>query len=63
MEETGRSVRKGQMAVDLSVVGALVTGVVGLVGGVLLIFTDHGGLYLLASAIAFGLLANAVFRR
>jgi hypothetical protein len=38
-------------------------GVVGLVVGLNQVGTTAGGVYLLASAVAFGLLTNAVLRR
>ncbi len=63
MDEKDTSIRKGTAAAGLSVAGAMLTGAIGLIGGILLIDDGRGGMYLLASAVAFGLLANAVFRR
>ncbi len=60
------NLRRGSIAAGLSVAGALLTGAGGLFGG--FVATGNGdfvggGIYLLAAAVAFGLLTNAVFRR
>ena len=68
MEDNDRdsAVRSGTAAAGLGVIGALLTGFVGIVGSLLATLKAEfigGGIYLLAAALAFGLLANAVFRR
>lgn len=60
------NVRRGSTVAGLSAVGALLTGAGGIFGCLIAANShDHagGGTYLLAAAVAFGLLANAVFRR
>ncbi len=47
----------------LPIVGGLTAGVAGLVVGLNQPGTTPGGVYLVASALAFGLLANAILRR
>jgi hypothetical protein len=51
----------------LSVIGGFVVGIVGFLAALLAIFNEYdyvgAGLCLIASALAFGLLANAMFRK
>lgn len=47
----------------LPLIGGLVVGVLGVIVGLNDVGTTGGGLYLLAGALAFGLLANAVLRK
>jgi hypothetical protein len=47
----------------LPLLGCLAVGVLGFIGGIAQFSTTEGGLSLIAAALAFGLLANAVFRK
>ena len=67
MEDSDRDAkqRRGSIAAGLSVGGALLTGAGGIFASFVAILNAEfigGGVYLLAAAFAFGLLANAVFR-
>ncbi len=65
MEDNRRelNILRGSVVARLSAVGALLTGAGGLVGCIVgLDFPSGGGTYLLAAAVAFGLLAIAVSR-
>ena len=64
--ESFSNARSGQRVAGLSVSGALVAGAVGLVGALVGTLSGNfigGGVFLLASAVAFGALANAIYRR
>ena len=68
MEDNDRNptLRIGVTTSGLSVAGAMLTGAGGLLGGFVATGNGEfvgGGLYLIAAALAFGLVANAVFRR
>jgi len=58
--------KRAERWAGLSVMGGYTVGVVGLFGGVFSIFNETdfvgAGLCFLASALAFGLIANAIFR-
>jgi hypothetical protein len=67
-----RIVRPNQLIPWMSVVGVLATGVIGLIGGLMALGEASrqnpipfvgAGACLLASAVGFGLLSNAIFRR
>ncbi len=65
--EPGRlsDARSGLGVAGLCVSGALLTGAAGLVGALMGTLSGNlvgGGIFLLASAIAFGALANAIYR-
>ena len=68
MNETDRdsTIRRGHTAAGLSATGTLVTGAAGLVGALAAVLAGDfigGGFFLGAAALAFGLLANAVYRQ
>ncbi len=68
MQDSDRdtNLRRGSVAAGLSFLGAFLAGAGGLVGGFVATVNGDfigGGIYLLAAAVAFGLSANAVFRR
>jgi len=58
--------KRAERWAGLSVMGGYIVGIVGLLGGVFSIFSETdfvgAGLCFLASALAFGLIANAIFR-
>ncbi|KAA0134168.1 hypothetical protein FYZ48_21495 [Gimesia chilikensis] len=67
MENSNQETEIGQKAVataGLVYFGSITTGFLGIVGAVIAIANNQsaGGLHLLASAFAFGLLANALYR-
>ena len=53
--------------VGLSILGGFLVGIIALLTGLLAVFNEYdyigAGLCFLASALAFGLLANALFRK
>ena len=59
--------RNASRTAGLSVIGGLIIGVVAFFAGILSVFNEFdyvgAGLCFLASAFAFGLLANALYRR
>ncbi len=62
MNESRSSVWAG-----LSILGGFLVGIIALLAGLLAVFNEYdyigAGLCFLASALAFGLLANALFRK
>jgi hypothetical protein len=58
--------RSASRAAGLSVIGGFIVGIVAFLAGLLSVFNEFNyvgaGLCFLASAFAFGLLANALFR-
>jgi len=65
-EQEHSSMGKSNLVVGLSTIGALVTGIVGLATALISFCMSNrleAAACLGASALAFGLLANAVFRR
>ncbi|MBL7220421.1 MAG: hypothetical protein ISS69_09925 [Phycisphaerae bacterium] len=67
MNDINQDPRKSSMIPGIVIVGCFVVGIAGLFGAVAAIcdFKDStgAGVCLIASAIAFGLAANAVFRK
>lgn len=68
MENSDRdaSTRRGTAVAGLSVIGAFLAGAGSLFGGLIATASGDfvgGGAYGIAAALAFGLLANAVYRR
>ena len=61
------SKKKGYSYPGLSVIGGFIVGITGILAALLSIFNEYdyvgAGLCLMASAIAFGQLANAMFRK
>ena len=55
------------VSAGLSILGGFVIGIIALLAGLLAVFNEYdyigAGLCFLASALAFGLLANALFRK
>ena len=65
-QPTDAAMRRFRGTLALSVIGGSTTGVLGVVFGVLACLNGDGaaaGMFLLAAAVAFGLLANALLRR
>lgn len=59
--------KKGSASAGLSVIGIFIIGIFGFFAAILAIFNEYdyvgAGLCLIASALAFGHLANAMFRK
>ena len=59
--------RQSPVWAGLSVLGGFIIGIIALLAGILAVFNEYdyigAGLCFLASALAFGLLANALFRK
>lgn len=65
-DDRDADIRQGSTVAGLSAAGALLTGVLGIIGCMIATIGNEftgGGAYLLAAAVAFGLLASAAFRR
>jgi hypothetical protein len=65
---TGGAGKSGTMLALLPLVGCVVAGLIGIAGAVLGMEKDDsrftgGGVFAVAAAIAFGLLANAILRK
>ena len=60
-------VNRGSIWAGLSVIGAFIVGILGILAGLLAVFNEYNyigaGLCFLASAFAFGLIANALYRK
>lgn len=63
-EQNSESQQKATTTAGLVYFGSAITGIIGIFGALMGMSgdLDSGGLYLLAAAFAFGLLANAVYR-
>jgi hypothetical protein len=59
--------KKGTSSPGLSIIGGFIIGIAGFFAALLAVFNEYdyvgAGLCLMASALAFGLMANAMFRK
>jgi hypothetical protein len=61
------SKKKGASSPGLSIIGGFIIGIAGFFAALLAVFNEYdyagAGLCLIASALAFGLMSNAMFRK